>query len=238
MKKIVLTAVVVFLIGCSNDDNPFRGDPPPGTGDPDVTAPALLITALPESVKVESVFVLGTASDENGISSVTINNVAATLGIGHSSAAPVFTYYAKIELSPGRNTVTVVATDNSTGKNKRTELFLVVYDPLAVDNVSPVIIISSPSDSDTILTSSPSLSGLVYDPGGSIALFTINCGRVVPDAVGWTVNVQLGHPGWSDIYFKAVDGAGNVTRDTLHLYFNGSENWGGDGPYPPDLPSL
>jgi hypothetical protein len=234
MKILIFTAVFILLLDCGKDDNPVRDNtPPPGNGGADSTAPTLLIAALPESVLVESVIVSGTAYDENGIYSVTVNNVPATLSIDSSFTTPVFTYYAKIKLALGQNTVTVVAADNSAGKNRQTKFFIVVYSPSASDHTPPVIVFTSPSDSDTVLTASSSLAGLVYDPGGSITLFTVNGISVAPNGLNWTVNVQLGYSGWNDIYFVAVDAGANVTRDTLHLYLNAPGVW---DPDPPSLP--
>ncbi|MCL0042706.1 PKD domain-containing protein, partial [Thermodesulfovibrionales bacterium] len=100
----------------------------------DTLSPSLTITtpAHNERLTTESVTVRGTASDagrgDSGISKVKVNGFLATDGTATGSGTA--NWHKTISLSPGANTITVVAFDNSPRQNKATQTISVYFDPL------------------------------------------------------------------------------------------------------------
>ena len=98
---------------------------------PDTTPPSLVITSHTNNQIVTStqITVSGTASDSgrgnNGISSVTVNGVAANNGT--TSGSGTANWSRSLTLGPGVNTVTVVARDNSVNQNATTVQIAVNY---------------------------------------------------------------------------------------------------------------
>src|SRR5262245_63090116 len=98
---------------------------------PHTTGPAVAITSHTNNQSVTSspITVSGTASDSglgnNGISSVTVNGVAASGGTATGSGTA--NWSQSVTLSPGANTITVVAKDNSTAQNTTTNQMTVNY---------------------------------------------------------------------------------------------------------------
>jgi len=177
----------------------------------DSLPPALIVTALPDSVSVESLTVTGRAYDASGISHVIVNTDTATLNADS-------TFSARIKLNLGNDTITITAIDNSQRKNDSVVVLHVVYSLTASDNTPPVITFSSPRNLDTVNTLTPSLSGTVNDVGGTVASFRINSALVVPTGISWSKTETLPHDGWNDVCFEATDGHSNVKYDTLRLY--------------------
>jgi Galactose oxidase-like, Early set domain/Concanavalin A-like lectin/glucanases superfamily/Bacterial Ig domain/Glucodextranase, domain B/Kelch motif len=97
----------------------------------DTTPPSVAITSPPnnQTVTTSPITVSGTASDSglgnNGISSVTVNGVAASGGTAVGSGTA--NWSQSIALNPGANTITVVARDNSTNQNSSTVQITVTY---------------------------------------------------------------------------------------------------------------
>ena len=98
---------------------------------PDTAGPAVAITSHTnnQTVTTSPITVSGTASDSglgnNGISSVTVNGIAATGGTATGSATA--NWSQSIALNPGANTITVVGKDNSTNQNSTTVSITVTY---------------------------------------------------------------------------------------------------------------
>jgi Concanavalin A-like lectin/glucanases superfamily/Domain of unknown function (DUF1929)/Bacterial Ig domain/Glyoxal oxidase N-terminus/Glucodextranase, domain B len=107
-------------------NTPVGGTPPP-----DTTGPAVAITSHTnnQTVATSSITVSGTASDSglgnNGISSVTVNGVAASGGTATGSGTA--NWSRSVTLNPGANTITVVAKDASTAQNSTTVQITVTY---------------------------------------------------------------------------------------------------------------
>ena len=105
----------------------------------DTTGPAVAITSHTnnQTVTTSPITVSGTASDSglgnNGISSVTVNGVGATGGSAAGSATA--NWSQSITLSPGANTVTVVAKDNSANQNSTTGSIAVTYNATQPEGV-------------------------------------------------------------------------------------------------------
>lgn len=108
---------------------------------PDTTPPSLVIVS-PEDFQAfasANINVNGTASDESGVQSVTVNAQAAVLNGSNWSRA--------FSLSPGTNTITVVATDNSPNHNARTQnIHAILLTAPPQDTNAPVVTITSPSN--------------------------------------------------------------------------------------------
>jgi N-acetylneuraminic acid mutarotase len=177
----------------------------------DSTQPTLTVDALPESVSVESLMVTGEAYDSSGILEVTVEGEKATVG---SDSA----FSKKIGLKLGQDTITIQAIDNSSRNNDTSATVIIVYDPGASDNTPPTITVSSPSDSDTVLTLTPDISGTVNDAGGSVDSFLMNGTNVTINGIDWNTAVTLSAVGWNEIFFEAADANGNRAYDTLTIF--------------------
>jgi peptidyl-Asp metalloendopeptidase len=113
------------------------------TGGPpaDATGPQLTITspANNQTVSTGTITVSGTATDggrgDSGISSVTVNGVRAT---GDTATGLATANWSRtITLSPGANTITVVAKDNSAAQNSTTLTITVNLGTPTSSNPSP-----------------------------------------------------------------------------------------------------
>lgn len=107
-----------------------------------------------------SVTVSGTAADNVGISSLTVNGVSVTVG---SNGA----FSRSVSLSAGQNTITVIATD--TAGNKTT-----VTRTVTRATAGPALNITSPSNGSVIRTSSVTVTGTVSDSVSPVASVTVN----------------------------------------------------------------
>ena len=102
-----------------------------GGGSSDTTGPAVAITSHSnnQTVTASPITVAGTASDSglgnSGMSSVTVNGVAATGGTAAGSATA--NWSRLVTLNSGANTITVVAKDNSAAQNSSTVSITVNY---------------------------------------------------------------------------------------------------------------
>ena len=113
-----------------------------GGGPPaDATGPQLTISspANNQTVSASTITVSGTASDagrgDSGISSVTVNGVRATGDTATGSGTA--SWSRTITLSPGTNTITVVAKDNSLAQNSTTLTITVNFGTPTSSNPSP-----------------------------------------------------------------------------------------------------
>lgn len=108
---------------------------------PDTEPPSLVIVSPTDFQTFANpvINVTGTATDESGVQGVTVNAQAAVLNGSNWSRA--FT------LSPGTNTITVVATDNSPNHNARTQgVHAILLTAPLQDTNAPVVTITSPSN--------------------------------------------------------------------------------------------
>ena len=118
---------------------------------PDSTGPNLSINSHGNGQIVSSsvVTLFGTASDSgrgnNGISSVTVNGVAASGGTASGSGTA--NWSRSLTLSPGANNITVVARDNSPSRNSTTKSITLNYQP--VQNYT-IAVSASPSAGGTV----------------------------------------------------------------------------------------
>ncbi len=141
--------------------------------------------------------VTGTASDENGIESLTVNDLPGFVDGGAFSQI--------VALVPGPNTITASSADGS-GKVSTTAVS-VFY-----DDSPPVITVSSPSGNSPVTSQShQEISGTVTD-NDTAALFTID-GRPVSLGIfgGFSLDAPLPLEGENKFTLKALDAAGNET---------------------------
>jgi hypothetical protein len=124
----------------------------------DSTGPLIAITSHTnnQTVTTSTITVAGTASDSevgsSGISSVTVNGVAATGGT--ASGASTATWSRAVTLTPGANTIMVVANDASPTVNSSMVSITVTYQPVtAFPNTTTVLTGTLSSGTAAALTS-------------------------------------------------------------------------------------
>ena len=149
--------------------------------------------------------VYGTVSDNTGEDSVTINGVPATVN------GDLFKRY--ISLNPGRNTITIIATDNSTNRNSRTITRIVNYSvPVAVPgNTSKISLVSNPAaldadgqDKAIIVADFTDVNGTAVIDGTNV-LFTTSVGLL------YLTESDIGKvPGSQALYAQTLQGIATV----------------------------
>jgi uncharacterized protein (DUF1697 family) len=195
---------------------------------PDTTGPAVAITSHTnnQTVTTSPITVSGTASDSglgnNGIFSVTVNGIAATGGTATGSATA--NWSQSITLSPGANTITVVAKDNSTNQNSTTVSITVTYSATQTPGLvaaygfnessgTGVVDVSGNNNNGTFgsgvtRTTAGKFGGaLVFN--GSSGLVTIPNSASLQLTTGMTleawVNPSVVNSAWRDVIYKGND---------------------------------
>ena len=134
---------------------------------PDTTGPAVTISYPANNATVTSanLTVTGTASDSglgnDGVSSVTVNGVTASGGT--ASGANTANWSAPITLSPGANTITVIAED--TLNNSTQQQITVTYNP--PDTTGPAVTISYPQNNATVTSANLTVTGTAATAGSA-----------------------------------------------------------------------
>src|SRR4030095_4500654 len=199
--------------------------PPP----PDTTGPAVAITSHTnnQTVTTSPITVSGTARHSGlgnkGISSVTVNGVAATGGTAVGSGTA--NWSRSIALNSGANTITVVAKDNSTNQNSTTAQITVNYNPSSPDTTGPAVAITSHINNQTVTTSPITVAGTASDSGlgnNGISSVTVNgVAATGGTAVGsstanWSRSIAL-NPGPNTITVVAKDNSTNQNSTTVQI---------------------
>lgn len=129
----------------------------------DTTPPVLQITspASNSTTQAAMINVSGTASDNSGIASVTVNGSPANYHPANGAWS-----FADLSLALGSNTVNVQATDTS--GNTTTQSVSVTRE-LPPDTTPPSISITSPSNNTTTAAASVTISGTAADLGANAA---------------------------------------------------------------------
>jgi hypothetical protein len=95
----------------------------------DTMGPTLAITTSAQTVTTSSITISGTATDSgrgnSGIQQVMVNGVAASGGTAATSATA--SWSRAVTLNAGANTITVIASDNSTAHNATTHAFTITH---------------------------------------------------------------------------------------------------------------
>ncbi|SRR6266567_2590186 len=192
----------------------------------DTDPPSLVIDFPPDNsvTTSSSVNVAGAASDNghgnNGISSVTVNGMAANNGT--ATGANSAQWNLTVTLNPGPNPITVVAKD--TFNNATQKQITVTYN---ADTNPPSLVIDFPPDNSVTTSSSVNVAGAASDNGhgnDGISSVTVNgiaaAGGIAngTDTANWSATVPL-NPGVNTITVVATDGLGNQspTTDYYHV---------------------
>lgn len=152
----------------------------------DTTGPNLNVTNPSDGqvVSTSPITVSGTASDsgrgDNGIRQVTINGSRASNDVATGSGTA--NWSKNISLALGGNTITVIATDNSSNQNTTTRTLSVTYQPPLTPPTNVIATASSSTSVAVTWTSSPSAStyqvyrssnGLSWTPVGNPTAGTV-----------------------------------------------------------------
>ncbi len=164
---------------------------------PVATAPTLSVSTLADGsyTNLATLNVSGTATDADGIQSVTVNGQAVTVNADG-------TFSTALTLVAGSNTITVLATD-ATG-TASTDTRSVTYDPTA-----PVVTVSAPADNSTTTQSFITVSGTVNET--STVFVKVNTDAPQAAAVSgndFSATVYLAD-GVNTVEIDATDLAGN-----------------------------
>jgi len=205
----------------------------------DTIGPAAVITSPTnnQAVNISPITVAGTASDaglgNSGISSVTVNGTAAAGGTATGSATA--NWSQALTLSPGSNTITVVATDNGPAQNATTVRITVVY-----DSIAPTVAITSPTTGATVsgtITVTATASDNVGVVGVGVLVDGGPLGAEVtepPYSVSWnTLSVTDGSHVLSAV---ARDAAGNQTTSSISVSVSNGPSVSGQWSAPFSLP--
>ncbi|MDH7503490.1 MAG: hypothetical protein QHJ82_12370, partial [Verrucomicrobiota bacterium] len=131
-----------------------------------------------------------------------------------------------VTLTPGANTITVVACDNSRNTNTATVKLTIRYS--LPDTAGPVVSITSHTNGQTVATNTISLLGTATDAGrgnNGIWSVTVNGERAANDtAVGsgtanWSKTLTL-NPGSNTVTVNARDNSVNLNTTTIGLTIN------------------
>jgi hypothetical protein len=179
----------------------------------DTLPPSLTITSPVDfqAVSTRTVILSGTASDEgfggSGITNVTVNNQRASGDTASGSDVANWSWSGVINnLSPGTNSIQVVATDGA--GNRRTNTVHII-----LDTTLPTLAITTPTASQRWSNAVFTVSGTATDNLGVAGVWCQTNGvwGLVPTANGWTnwtVDVAL-VAGNNTVKAYAVDAAGN-----------------------------
>ena len=171
--------------------------PPPV---PDTTPPILVVTHPldGEVFEINEITISGTATDESGIFSVTVNGDAIAV-------APDGSFSTHFILTEGSNTITIVATDNSEYRNTATVTRTVTYTPPPVpDSTPPNLVVTHPLDGQVFEIDEITVNGFATDESG-IFIVTVNGGSATlmpDDSFSFTLTLN---PGENTITVVAMD---------------------------------
>jgi murein DD-endopeptidase MepM/ murein hydrolase activator NlpD len=174
-----------------------------GGGAIDEFGPNLAITSHSngQTVTTSAITISGTASDagrgDSGISSVTVNGVSASGGA--VAGSDTVSWSQNVNLNLGANTITVIATDNSVGRNQTTQSITITSSPQAsrpaVSSISPNPVPTFNANQNVNVSGSSFQSGLVVDVFNSsgVKLATLSGSQVLNVTTSsFTMVVNLG----------------------------------------------
>jgi hypothetical protein len=163
----------------------------------DATPPAVVVASPTDSqaTNLPQFVVRGTATDANGILSVTVNGTLVTLDASN-------TFSRGLTLASGNNTVSVVATDkagNVTTVNRTAIL----------DSVAPTLSVTTPADGFTTTAQAVSVTGSIADQTKTTV--TANGAVLVLTGNNYSGSIALA-TGTNSVQIAATDKAGNRTN--------------------------
>ena len=175
-----------------------------------ITAPTATTSGSPTYTTSSNYTVSGTASDDSGISSVTVNGTAAELNGNNWSLV--------ISLNGDTTTtLTIVATDGA--GNKSTATRYVRYDansPVLTVNAPTGTSSSSPTVISSDVTKSYTVSGTVSDASG-IKSVTVNGSAATISGSNWNCTLYFSAGTTHTITIVATDITGRTTTVTRYL---------------------
>lgn len=173
--------------------------PPPA----DTTQPTLAVTSPVNGAIVTTtpITVSGTATDDVGVTSVTVNGLTAT---GTTS------WSRSLVVTAGVNSITVIARDAA--GNSTTQTLTVTYQPpLPTDVTAPALTITSPTNGQVFTSASITLQGTATDDVG-VTSVTVN-GQPATGTTSWSKAATL-VAGTNTFTVQAQDAAGNLAVAT------------------------
>lgn len=180
----------------------------------DTTGPTVTVNQLADgdTVSVTPLRLIGTVSDPAGVLSVAVNGSNADLDAG--------TWSEEVDLSQGKNTITIIATDNTDSLNTTPKVLTVHYDPAAQDSTSPNLTLDSPRDGDTVAVCSVLVSGTASDKS-NISTVTVNDSSASVDGQSWSRMVGLVE-GTNPIVVVATDNSvsHNRRKDSIAVIYD------------------
>ncbi|MEW6186930.1 MAG: hypothetical protein AB1585_14440 [Thermodesulfobacteriota bacterium] len=199
---------------------------------PDTNAPVITIISHSKGqhVTTSTIILSGTASDaaqgDNGIQQVMVNGVRADNDTVTGSGTA--NWSRALILNAGANTITVIAYDDSSNHNQRTQTLTIYYD--IPDTTAPSLAITSHSNGQHVTSPNITLSGTASDSGkgdSGIQQVTVNGVRASGDtAVGsgtanWSRAITL-NGGANTITVIAYDDSSNHNQATqiITIYFD------------------
>lgn len=193
----------------------------------DITPPSMVFVSLTgTAIKIAdtSITVRIICKDDSGIASVTCTKGGKTISVTNTDSV-----YSAAVLGLVRrttDTITFIATDNSTSHNKDTLELIVTCDPTMNDKTGPVITLLTPVDSSGV--SSPSVTvGIKCTDSSGIA--SVNCsieGKsfevIKSNSDSYTANVTGLVTGLNFILFTVTDAStnSNKTVDTFKIIYD------------------
>ncbi len=219
----------------------------------DTTGPTLAVTSHTngQTVNTASITLSGTATDSgrgnSGIQQVMVNGVAASGGTATGSATA--NWSRALTLAAGANSITVVASDNSTAHNTTTQNFTINYSTSTADTTGPTLAITSHTNGQTVSTASITLSGTATDSGrGNSGIQQVMVNGVAASGgtatgsatANWSRGLKL-TAGANSITVVAYDSSAShntVTRNLTINYKGGSTSQAPPQPPPDNLPSF
>ncbi|MCZ6689623.1 MAG: hypothetical protein O7H41_08480 [Planctomycetota bacterium] len=198
-----------------------------GGGGKDTQSPTISIetptTAAAYTTNLSQLNLGGTASDDNGVSSVTWSNIDTGAS---GPAVGTDTWTAQIALVVGSNLITVTATD-LVGK-AGTDSISVTYD------AAPIVTIDTPTTAMTYSTlASPiALAGTATDLSGVVMVNWSNLGTggsgTATGTTSWSASIPLA-TGSNAITVSATDTLGNMGTDLITVTLAAGEAWSWGG---------
>jgi hypothetical protein len=160
------------------------------------------------TVSASTITVTGTATDDTGVTGLTVNGNPVTPESDGS-------FTTTVSLTSGVNTITVVATD-AVGNTAAKTITITYTTPAASDTTPPTITILSPASGTTASTSTITISGTASDESG-IANVMVN-GILATGITDWSADVTLTE-GANMITVVATDKAGIIATQSITITY-------------------
>ena len=167
------------------------------------------VVSNPDSVEIS-----GSASDESGIKSITVNNTDASYNTSDQ------TWRAFINLTEaGDNPIKAVAEDSK--GNKDSTSINIVYDSTSSDSINPAIELDSPNENDTVGITPAEITVIATDKNGIdwVKIQNITAEKLQTNKYRAPVPMSIGK---NDIVVTAMDKSANQNQgeQTFTIYYD------------------